>query len=169
MGTHYLPEGQTAFFILLLLNLIFCIFMPFEFHCISLLPQSKFLLSRLSLAQHTYYLFATDTAVPIFLRLLLVLQLRGLYYGRHSCCHIGDRNEFGVSVFERNILEVWGCYFVTVRLNIQIKTRTIFKPLSYFSRTLGQRTYITEYLGFKFRFHSQKKKKKRKAGMNPRS
>lgn len=54
-----------------------------------------------------------------------------------------------------------GRYFVTVRLNIQIKTRTIFKPLSYFSRTLGQRTYITEYLGFKFRFHSQKKKKKK--------
>lgn len=92
----------------LLLNLIFCIFIPFEFHCISLLPQSKFLLSTLSLAQHTYYLFDADTSVPIFfLRLLLVVQLRGLYYSRHSCCHIGDRSEFWVSVFERNILEVY--------------------------------------------------------------
>lgn len=69
-----------------------------------------------------------------------------------------------MSVFERNILKVCvgGRYFITVRLKIQTKTRTIFKPLSYFSRTLGQRTRITEYLGFKFRFHSQKKKRKEK-------
>lgn len=66
-----------------------------------------------------------------------------------------------MSVFERSILEVQRGYFVNIRLNIQTKTRTIFNPLSYFYRTLGQTTCIIEYSGFKFRFHSQKKEKER--------
>jgi hypothetical protein len=56
---------------------------------------------------------------------------------------------------------VWGWgRVVHGKLNIQTKkSRTIIKPLSYFSRTLSQRTYITGYLGFRVRFNSQKGKK----------
>lgn len=83
VGTHYLSEGQPLFFILPLLNLIICIFSHLNFIAFSLLTQSKFLFSRLPMAQYTYYLFAADTSVPIFLRLSLAVQSKGLYYGRH--------------------------------------------------------------------------------------